>query len=183
MLVPEISLTPQTVDRFIARFGEENIAVLHSKLSIGERFDQWNKIKNGQAKIVIGARSAIFAPIKDLGIIIIDEEHDSSYKSESTPRYNAKELIASGKPVVIDFWAEWCGPCRAIAPSVDELAEEYEGKVIIGKYNVDDDTDLSAEYSIRNIPTLLFFKEGKLVDKHVGSASKADLEAKIKALL
>ena len=92
MLVPEISLTPQTVDRFIARFGEENIAVLHSKLSIGERFDQWNKIKSGQAKIVIGARSAIFAPVQNLGIIIIDEEHDSSYKSESTPRYNAKDV-------------------------------------------------------------------------------------------
>ena len=92
MLVPEISLTPQTVDRFIARFGEENIAVLHSKLSIGERFDQWNKIKSGQAKIVIGARYAIFAPVQNLGIIIIDEEHDSSYKSESTPRYNAKDV-------------------------------------------------------------------------------------------
>ena len=92
VLVPEISLTPQMVDRFIARFGEEKIAVLHSKLSIGERFDQWNKIKNGECKIVIGARSAIFAPVEDLGLIIIDEEHDSSYKSETNPRYNAKEL-------------------------------------------------------------------------------------------
>lgn len=92
MLVPEISLTPQTVDRFIARFGQEKIAVLHSKLSIGERYDQWYKIKNGQAKIVIGARSAIFAPINDLGLIIIDEEHDDSYKSEMTPRYDAKDV-------------------------------------------------------------------------------------------
>ena len=92
VLVPEISLTPQMVDRFIARFGEEKIAVLHSKLSIGERFDQWNKIKNGECKIVIGARSAIFAPVENLGLIVIDEEHDSSYKSETNPRYNAKEL-------------------------------------------------------------------------------------------
>jgi len=92
VLVPEISLTPQMVDRFIARFGENKIAVLHSKLSIGERFDQWNKIKSGECKIVIGARSAIFAPVQNLGLIIIDEEHDSSYKSESNPRYNAKEL-------------------------------------------------------------------------------------------
>ena len=92
MLVPEISLTPQTVDRFIARFGQEKIAILHSKLSVGERYDQWYKIKKGDAKIVIGARSAIFAPINDLGIIIIDEEHDSSYKSEMTPRYNVKDI-------------------------------------------------------------------------------------------
>lgn len=92
MLVPEISLTPQTVDRFIARFGEDLIAVLHSKLSVGERYDQWQKIKSGKAKIIIGARSAIFAPARDLGLIIIDEEHDSSYKSEMTPRYNAKEI-------------------------------------------------------------------------------------------
>lgn len=80
------------LDRFIARFGIEQIAVLHSKLSIGERHDEWQKIKDGKAKILIGARSAIFAPIKDLGIIIIDEEHDSSYKSETTPKYNAKEV-------------------------------------------------------------------------------------------
>ena len=91
MLVPEISLTPQMVDRFLARFGD-CIAVLHSKLSIGERHDQWKKIKEEKAKIVIGARSAIFAPIKKLGIIIIDEEHDLSYKSDMTPRFNAKDI-------------------------------------------------------------------------------------------
>ncbi len=91
MLVPEISLTPQTIDRFIARFGK-SIAVLHSKLSQGERFDEWQKIKKDEVKIVVGARSAIFAPIKNLGIIIIDEEHDLSYRSEMTPRYNAKDL-------------------------------------------------------------------------------------------
>jgi len=79
------------VDRFLARFGD-CIAVLHSKLSVGERFDQWQRIKENKAKIVIGARSAIFAPIQNLGIIIIDEEHDSSYKSEMSPRFNAKEI-------------------------------------------------------------------------------------------
>ena len=92
VLVPEISLTPQMLDRFISRFGKEKIAVLHSKLSVGERHDEWERIQNGDAKIVIGARSAIFAPIKNLGIIIIDEEHDSSYKSESSPKYDAKEV-------------------------------------------------------------------------------------------
>ena len=91
ILVPEISLTPQMVDRFLARFGDI-VAVLHSKLSVGERYDEWQKISNGEAKIVIGARSAIFAPVKNLGIIIIDEEHDISYKSDATPRYNAKDL-------------------------------------------------------------------------------------------
>ena len=92
MLVPEISLTPQMVDRFSARFGYENIAVMHSKLSQGERFDTWEKIKKGKVKIVIGARSAIFAPIQNLGIIIIDEEHDSSYKSDMPPKYNCKDI-------------------------------------------------------------------------------------------
>ena len=94
-----------------------------------------------------------------------------------------KELIASGKPVVIDFWAEWCGPCRQIGPFVDELAAQYEGQVTIGKYNVDEGEEISGEYGIRNIPTLLFFKDGQLVDKHVGSANKAQLEEKVKKLL
>ncbi len=80
------------LDRFISRFGKEKIAVLHSKLSIGERYDEWNKIREGKANIIIGARSAIFAPIQNLGIIIIDEEHDSSYKSESNPKYDAKQV-------------------------------------------------------------------------------------------
>ncbi len=92
LLVPEISLTPQMLDRFIARFGKEELAVLHSKLSIGERHDEWERIKEGKARIVIGARSAIFAPLEKLGIIIIDEEHDSSYKSEANPKYDAKEV-------------------------------------------------------------------------------------------
>ena len=92
---------------------------------------------------------------------------------------NYKELLAQDKLVVVDFWAEWCGPCRSIAPYVDELATEYEGKAIIGKYNVDDDNALSSEMGIRNIPTILFFKGGKLVYKQVGASSKADHKAKI----
>lgn len=92
LLVPEISLTPQMLDRFIARFGKEEIAVLHSKLSMGERHDEWERIREGRAKILIGARSAIFAPMEKMGIIIIDEEHDSSYQSESNPKYDTKEV-------------------------------------------------------------------------------------------
>ena len=94
MLVPEISLTPQMIDRFVSRFSKEQVAVLHSKLSIGERHDEWERIKNNEAKIVIGARSAIFAPFENLGLIIIDEEHDMSYKSEGAPRYSAKEVAS-----------------------------------------------------------------------------------------
>lgn len=96
---------------------------------------------------------------------------------------NYKELLESGKPVVIDFWAPWCGPCRSIAPIVEELATAYEDRVIIGKYNVDDDTDLGVEFGIRNIPTLLFFKDGKMVEKHVGTITRDALTAKIEALL
>ncbi|NLY77341.1 MAG: primosomal protein N' [Tissierellia bacterium] len=91
VLVPEISLTPQTIDRFVGRFGN-NVAVLHSKLSYGEKFDEWRKIEEGKVKIVIGARSAIFAPFKNLGLVIIDEEHESTYKSSMNPKYNAIEV-------------------------------------------------------------------------------------------
>ena len=91
VLVPEIALTPQMVERFCARFGER-VAVLHSRLSAGERFDEWCRIKNNEAHVVIGARSAVFAPVENLGLIILDEEHETSYKQEETPRYHAREV-------------------------------------------------------------------------------------------
>lgn len=91
MLVPEISLTPQMVQRFKSRFGE-HVAVMHSGLSQGKKYDEWRKIERGEAEVVVGARSAIFAPIENIGVIIIDEEHEASYKQEETPRYHARDL-------------------------------------------------------------------------------------------
>ena len=94
VLVPEISLTPQTVRRFKARFAamQDQVAVLHSNLSQGERFDEWHRIRNGVARIVIGARSAVFAPLPNLGLILVDEEHENSYKQESVPRYHGRDV-------------------------------------------------------------------------------------------
>lgn len=97
---------------------------------------------------------------------------------------NVNEIIASGKPVVIDCWAPWCGPCRAMSPMVDELAEEYEGKVVIGKYNVDDETELGETYRIMSIPMFLFFKDGKKTDiRLVGSQTRETFVEKIEELL
>ena len=91
VLVPEISLTPQMTERFIARFGDK-VAILHSGLSNGEKYDEWRKVERGEAQVVVGARSAIFAPLKNLGVIIIDEEHEASYKQDSNPRYHARDV-------------------------------------------------------------------------------------------
>ena len=98
---------------------------------------------------------------------------------------NVREAIASGKPIVIDFWATWCGPCMRLAPVIDELAEQDADRVVIGKYNVDEQTELGSEYRIMSIPTLLFFKNGEMVRelRMTGGQSKANIEANIEKLI
>lgn len=115
VLVPEISLTPQMIERFKGRFGR-NVALFHSKLSDGERFDEWFRVKEGKAKLVVGARSAIFLPVKNLGLIIIDEEHENTYKSDQNPKYQTKE--------VAEFLSEQKG-CRVVLGSATPTIETY----------------------------------------------------------
>ena len=96
---------------------------------------------------------------------------------------NLKTLMDSGKPLVVDFWAEWCGPCRTMSPIVDKLAAEYEGRVVIGKCDVEENDEITMKYGVRNIPTIVFLKGGEQVDKQVGACSKDALKAKIEKLL
>ena len=128
VLVPEISLTPQTVERFKSRFAEmhEVVAVLHSHLSEGERHDEWHKIHLGRARIVIGARSAVFAPLKDVGLIIVDEEHETTYKQEEAPRYHARDVA------VVRAKME---KCAVVLGSATPSLESYHNATI-GKYDL-----------------------------------------------
>ena len=92
-------------------------------------------------------------------------------------------MKAGNLPLVVDFWATWCGPCRMVAPIIEEMAKKYEGKVVIGKCDVEDNEDLTGEFGIRNIPTILFFKNGEVVDKIIGAQPKEKFEEKIQALI
>jgi primosomal protein N' (replication factor Y) len=128
VLVPEISLTPQTVERFKSRFAEmhEVVAVLHSHLSQGERHDEWHKIHSGRARIVIGARSAVFAPLKDLGLIIVDEEHETTYKQEEAPRYHARDVAVVRAKIE---------KCAVVLGSATPSLESYHNATT-GKYKL-----------------------------------------------
>lgn len=140
MLVPEISLTPQVLGNFRARFGD-NVALLHSGLSAGERFDEWKRILLGDAKIVVGARSAIFAPLKNIGLIVIDEEHDGSYVSESNPRYNTIDIAIKR--------AEYSN-CSLVLGSATPSIESYHN-AMIGTYEL---IEMTERVNKKNLPPI-----------------------------
>ncbi|NQY67216.1 MAG: thioredoxin [Flavobacteriales bacterium] len=102
---------------------------------------------------------------------------------EFTDQNFEEVVLKSDKPVLVDFWAEWCGPCRMVGPVVEEISNDYDGKVLVGKVNVDHNPEISAKYGIRNIPTILFIKNGEVVDKQVGAVSKTVLSEKLNAQL
>ncbi|HSR88635.1 MAG TPA: primosomal protein N' [Pontiella sp.] len=127
VLVPEISLTPQTVDRFRSRFGD-CVAVLHSSLSEGERHDEWHRIRNGEARIAIGARSALFAPVENPGLIVVDEEHEPTYKQDESPRYNARDVA-----VMRGHLENCCVVLGSATPSLESFANVKNGRYVLAE--------------------------------------------------
>lgn len=167
MLVPEISLTPQMVERFVSRFGEA-VAVMHSGLSAGERYDQWNKIKNGEVSVVVGARSAIFVPFDNVGIIILDEEHENSYKSDISPGYHAAEVAfyrgkAFGAPVLL-------------ASATPDVATYY--KALSGEYTL---FEMNKRYNENDMPKArIVDMRSELFDLHNTSPISIRLQEEIR---
>lgn len=167
MLVPEISLTPQMVERFVSRFGK-SVAVIHSRLSNGERFDQWRKIYDGEVKVVVGARSAVFAPFKNPGIIILDEEHENSYKSETTPKYHARDIAFKR--------AEKYGAIVLMA-SATPLVESYN-KALENKYKL---FEMKKRYNEMKLPEVkIVDMRSELIDKKNFSPISTVLQEEIR---
>ncbi len=172
MMVPEISLTPQIIDRFYAHFGNE-VAVFHSALSLGERMDEWKRVKRGEARVVIGTRSAVFAPVRNLGLIIIDEEQEHTYKSEQSPRYNAKEVarfrceenggllvLGSATPSIETFARAQSG-----IYTINTLKKRYAGATLPKVVTVDIASDFSNDSSKAISTTLADELKSTLSDK------------------
>lgn len=159
VLVPEIALTPQTIERFKSRFStiQKDLAVLHSRLSDGERYDEWRKIRSGRARIVIGARSAVFAPVENLGLIVVDEEHESSYKQEDAPRYHARDLA------VVRGHLEECPVLLGSATPSLESAQN----VRVGKYRL---VRLTKRIDDRRMPVIQILDMRQMNRKKGGDA-------------
>ena len=172
MLVPEIALTPQMVERFVSRFGEK-VAVMHSGLSYGERYDQWTKIRNNQVDVVVGARSAVFAPLENIGLIIIDEEHENSYKSEISPRYHARDvakfrakynnaslIMASATPAVDSYYRAETGEYKLF-----EMNNRYNNNKLPDVKIVDMRSELFEYHNFSPISNRLKFEIEKNLER------------------
>jgi primosomal protein N' (replication factor Y) len=178
MLVPEISLTPQTIERFRARF-KQNVAVLHSHLTGAARFNEWKKLKNGTAKIAIGARSAVFAPVQNLGLIVIDEEHEPSYKQQDSPRYHAREVAIKR--------AQLTGAVVILGSATPSLESYHNAKT--GRYKFLNLTKRIEDRSLPKVQTIDLrqymgsFKKQAMLSRPMQDAIKTVLEKKEQAIL
>lgn len=167
MLVPEISLTPQMVERFVGRFGN-SVAVMHSGLSLGERYDQWNKIQKGEVSVVVGARSAIFAPFDNIGIIILDEQHETSYKSDISPRYHAADIAEKR--------AVWANAPVLLASATPDVATYYRAQN--GEYTL---FEMNKRYNDNDMPKArIVDMRSELFDLHNNSPISIRLREEIR---